>query len=115
MESEYNLENIKSLKHTGDSCLDTSTAKPPISREADNSGLCCHCQNRGQPHNIELLISTGSGLPAISLKHIFTREYQELLFLPLFCSTVTAHVQLALQSPLRPALRNTPEEALLKK
>lgn len=74
MESDYNLVNIKKLKHTGASYLETSTAKPPISWEGSSSGLCCRCQNRGQPHNTELLISTGSGLPAKTLKHIFIGE-----------------------------------------
>lgn len=93
MESEYNLVNIKKpLKHTGASYLETSTAKHPLSWEGRSSGLCCHCQNRGQPHNTEILISTGSSLPAKTLKHIFTREYQQLLLPPLFCSRVTTHM-----------------------
>lgn len=92
MESEYNLANIKNLKHTRASYLETSTAKPLILWEGGVSGLCCHHQNKRQPHNAELLISTGSSLPAKTLRHIFTRDYQELLLPPLFCSTVTTHM-----------------------
>lgn len=92
MESEYNLANIKNLNHSGVSYLETSTAKPPILWEGSISGLCLHHQNRRQPHNAELLISTGSSLPAKTLRHIFTRGYQELLLPLLFCSTDTTHM-----------------------
>lgn len=56
------------------------------------SGLYCHLQQRRQPHSSKLLSSAVSGSPAQTLKHIFGREYWELLLPSDFRSIATAHM-----------------------